>query len=77
MTRQDTGLRQDMGAVETVKERDLRKLERDGYAVMSGVLAFGAASKTGRLARAVHAAKLVVIAFTFITPVYLFWATVF
>lgn len=57
----------------TVQDGDLRRIERGGYAVMAGVMAFGEAAEGGRLARIVHGAQLLVIAFAFITPVLLFW----
>jgi hypothetical protein len=77
MSRQETSIEPDQRAIGTVKDKDLRKLERDGYAVMAGVMAFGEMSQSGRMARIVHACQLLVIAFAFITPVYLFWKVVF
>ena len=73
MSRQETALQPAQPVIETVKDRDLRKLERDGYVVMASVMGFGEASRRGRLAKAVHVAQLIVIAFAFMTPVFLFW----
>jgi hypothetical protein len=77
MSRHETSIEPGQRATDTVKDKDLRKLERDGYAVMAGVMAFGEMSQAGRIARVVHACQLFVIAFAFVTPVYLFWKVVF
>jgi len=73
MSRAETGIQAAAQVGPTVRDRDLRNLERDGYAVMAGFMAFGEASETGRLAKIVHGAQLLVIAFAFITPVLMFW----
>jgi hypothetical protein len=73
MSRVEAGIQAVEQVAPTVRDDDLRKLERDGYAVMAGFMAFGEASETGRMAKIVHGAQLLVIAFAFITPVLLFW----
>ena len=73
MSRVETSLEAVDQVGPSVREQDLRALERDGYAVMAGFMAFGEAAEQGRLAKIVHGAQLLVIAFAFITPVLLFW----
>lgn len=76
-----SGLDQKQGAMtagETtapdVRARDLRDLERNGYAIMAGVMGFGEAASGGRFGAVVKLAQLFVISFIFIVPVYLFWS---
>lgn len=56
-----------------VKARDLRLQERDGYAVMATVSAFGAATDHGSLSGAVHAAQLFCIFCACVLPVVALW----
>lgn len=53
------------------REMDLRRMEQQGYAVMTPFLALHAATENKVMKGAVKAAQLFLITFTFVTPVIL------
>lgn len=57
-----------------VAERDRRRQRRQGHQVMAAVAAFGVATESARLKRAIKISHLICISFVCIAPVLLFWS---